>query len=304
MSRKDLTTLLLLAFAWGASFLFMRIASPEFGPVFTTELRVTLAGAALLVYALLTRRKLGILKHWRQFLLLGAVNAALPFTLICMAELRLSASLAAILNATTPMFAALAAWGIRKERPGLAKSAGLLIGLLGVAVLVGWSPVPITGIVLLSVGFSLGAALSYAFGGLYASRVGRGLPPLALAAGQQLGASVILLPLAVIFAPRHLPSAAAVYSVLGLSLICTSVAYLLYFRLIASVGPVKTVSVTFLVPVFGLMWGVIFLHEPVYANTVAGLIIILLSVMLVNRNARKPGGTGRESISRRESRES
>jgi drug/metabolite transporter (DMT)-like permease len=286
MSRKDLTTLLLLAFAWGASFLFMRIASPELGPVFTTELRVTLAGTALLLYAFVTRRKLGILKHWKQFLLLGAINAALPFTLICMAELHLSASLAAILNATTPMFAALAAWGTRQEKPGLAKSAGLVIGLIGVAVLVGWSPVPLTSTVLLSVGYSLCAALCYAFGGLYASRVGSGLTPLALAAGQQLGASVVLLPLAVIFAPDHLPSAAAVYSVLGLSLICTSVAYLLYFRLIASIGPVKTVSVTFLVPVFGLMWGAIFLHEPVYANTLAGLVIILLSVTLVNR---KPG---------------
>ena len=304
MSRKDFATLLLLAFAWGASFLFMRIASPELGPVFTTELRVTLAGAALLAYALLTRRKLGILKHWRQFLLLGAVNAALPFTLICMAELRLSASLAAILNATTPMFAALAAWGIRQEKPGLAKLAGLLIGLLGVAVLVGWSPIPLTGAVLLSVGFSLGAALSYAFGGLYASRVGRGLTPLALAAGQQVGASLVLLPLAVIYAPRHLPSAAAVYSVLGLSLICTSVAYLLYFRLIASVGPVKTVSVTFLVPVFGLMWGVIFLHEPVYANTIAGLVIILLSVLLVNRNTRSRGSQAAEGIPQGETLES
>lgn len=287
MSRKDLTTLLLLAFAWGASFLFMRIASPELGPVFTTELRVTLAGAALLLYAFVTRRKMGILKHWKQFLLLGAINAALPFTLICMAELHLSASLAAILNATTPMFAALAAWGTRQEKPGLAKSAGLVIGLIGVAVLVGWSPVPLTSTVLLSVGYSLCAALCYAFGGLYASRVGSGLTPLALAAGQQLGASVVLLPLAVIFAPDHLPSAAAVYSVLGLSLICTSVAYLLYFRLIASIGPVKTVSVTFLVPVFGLMWGAIFLHEPVYANTLAGLVIILLSVTLVNRKLRR-----------------
>ncbi|AIQ61442.1 DMT family transporter [Paenibacillus borealis] len=286
MSRKDFSVLLLLAFAWGASFLFMRIASPELGPVFTTELRVTLAGAALLLYAFVTRRKLGILKHWKQFLLLGAINAALPFTLICMAELHLSASLAAILNTTTPMFAALAVWGTRQEKPGLAKSAGLVLGLVGVAVLVGWSPVPLTSTVLLSAGFSLCAALSYAFGGLYASRVGSGLTPLALAAGQQLGASVVLLPLAVIFAPDHLPSAAAVYSVLGLSLICTSVAYLLYFRLIASVGPVKTVSVTFLVPVFGLLWGVIFLHEPVYANTLAGLVIILLSVTLVNR---KPG---------------
>ncbi|AIQ21045.1 membrane protein [Paenibacillus sp. FSL H7-0357] len=286
MSRKDFSILLLLAFSWGASFLFMRIASPELGPVVTTELRVTLAAATLLLFAAVTKRKLGIWQHWKQFLVLGSINAALPFTLICMAELHLSASLAAILNATTPMFAALAAWGTQQEKPGLSKSIGLVIGLLGVAVLVGWSPVPLSGKVLLSVFFSLGAALAYGFGGLYAARVGRGLAPLALAAGQQLGAAVVLLPLAVIFAPRELPSSAAVFSVLGLSFICTSVAYLLYFHLIQSVGAVKTVSVTFLVPVFGLMWGVIFLNEPVYANTLAGLAIILLSVTLVNRKTR------------------
>lgn len=286
MSRKDFSILLLLAFAWGASFLFMRIASPEFGPVVTTELRVTLAASALLLYAAVTRRKLGIWRYWKQFLVLGAINAALPFTLICMAELHLSASLAAILNATTPMFAALAAWGTQQEKPGLAKSVGLVIGLVGVAVLVGWSPVPLSGKMLLSVFFSLGAALAYGIGGLYASRVGRGLAPLALAAGQQLGAAVVLLPLSVIFAPREMPSPAAVFSVLGLAFICTSVAYLLYFYLIQSVGAVKTVSVTFLVPVFGLMWGVIFLNEPVYANTIAGLAIILVSVTLVNRRTR------------------
>ncbi|WP_054942394.1 DMT family transporter [Paenibacillus ihuae] len=295
MSRKDFTVLLLLAFAWGASFLFMRIASPELGPVFTTELRVTLAAAALLLYARITRKKLGMGRHWKQFLLLGALNAALPFTLICMAELELNATLAAILNATTPMFTALAAWGTLGEKPGISKSIGLIIGLVGVAVLVGWSPVPLEGRVLLSVFFSLGAALSYGFGGLYAARVGRGLAPLTLAAGQQLGAAIVLLPLAVIFAPRHLPSAGAVYSVLGLSIICTAVAYLLYFYLIQSVGAVKTVSVTFLVPVFGLMWGVLFLNEPVYANTVAGLVIILLSVMLVNRKSRAKGSTGVDS---------
>lgn len=278
--------LLSLALVWGASFLFMRIASPEFGPVFTTELRVSLAAASLMLYAILTRRKLMIWRHWKQFLVLGALNAALPFTLICMAELELSASLATILNATTPMFTALAAWGTLKERPGWSKTIGLVIGLFGVIILVGWSPVPMEGKVLMSVLFSLGAALSYGFGGLYASRIGKGLEPLTLAIGQQLGASIVLLPLALIFAPRHLPSPAAIYSVIGLSLLCTSVAYLIYFRLIRNVGAVKTVSVTFLVPIFGIMWGAIFLNEPLYMNTIVGLFIILLSVMLVNRRSR------------------
>ncbi|WP_379130214.1 DMT family transporter [Paenibacillus sp. sgz500958] len=286
MARKDMAALLLLALIWGASFLFMRIASPVFGPVFTTELRVSLAAAALLLYAFLRGIKPQILRHWKAFLILGALNAALPFTLICMAELHLNASLAAILNATTPMFTALAAWGIGQGKPGLVKSAGLITGLAGVAVLVGFSPVPLEGAILYSVIFSLGAALSYGFGGLYASHAGKGVEPLTLAIGQQLGASIVLLPLAVIFAPHELPSAPAVYSVAGLSLLCTSVAYLIYFRLIRNVGAVKTVTVTFLVPIFGILWGVLFLKESLYVNTVIGLAIILLSVTLVNRKDR------------------
>ncbi|MCL6602023.1 MAG: DMT family transporter [Paenibacillus sp.] len=287
MGRKDLVTLISLALIWGASFLFMRIASPAFGPVFTTELRVSLAAVTLLAYAAIRRRKLGILRHWKAFLVLGAVNAALPFTLICMAELHLSASLAAILNATTPMFTALAAWGMGQGRPGWSKSIGLIIGLGGVAVLVGWSPIPMEGVILYSVFLSLGAALSYGFGGLYASHAGKGVEPLTLAIGQQLGASIVLLPLAIIYAPHHLPPASAVYSVIGLSLLCTSVAYLMYFRLIRNIGAVKTVTVTFLVPIFGILWGVLFLKESLYWNTVVGLAIILLSVTLVNRKSRE-----------------
>ncbi|BCG61508.1 DMT family transporter [Paenibacillus sp. URB8-2] len=287
MSRKDLSALLLLALIWGASFLFMRIASPIFGPVVTTELRVAVAAGALLLYAALTRSTIGLLRHWKPFLLLGGLNAALPFSLICAAELHLSASLAAILNATTPIFAALAAWGTGGERPGLTRAAGLILGLGGVGVLVGWSPEPMDKTMLTSVLFSLGAALAYGFGGLYAARVGKGVPPLTLAIGQQLGAAVLLLPLAAVFPPPERPTMAAVLSVLGLSLLCTAFAYLLYFRLIASVGAVKTVSVTFLVPVFGLLWGVIFLHESVYLNTVAGLAVILLSITLISGRVRK-----------------
>ncbi|QWU16028.1 Permease of the drug/metabolite transporter (DMT) superfamily [Paenibacillus sophorae] len=290
MNRKDLSALLLLALIWGASFLFMRIASPIFGPVVTTELRVAVAAGALLLYAGLTRRRIEIRRHWKPFLLLGGLNAALPFSLICAAELHLSASLAAILNATTPIFAALAAWGTGGERPGLTRAAGLILGLGGVGVLVGWSPEPLDKTMLYSVVFSLGAALAYGFGGLYAARVGKGVQPLTLAIGQQLGAAVWLLPLAAVFPPPEQPTLAAAWSVLGLSLVCTAFAYLLYFRLIASVGAVKTVSVTFLVPVFGMLWGVIFLHESVYLNTVAGLGIILLSIMLIGGRTRKAVG--------------
>ncbi|MEO3945939.1 DMT family transporter [Gorillibacterium sp. CAU 1737] len=285
MQRKEMGMLLLLASVWGASFLFMRIASPALGPFFTTEVRVGLAGAVLLLYAALRGRMPKLRERWKAYLIVGGINAALPFTLICAAELHLNASLAAILNATTPLFTALVVWASTQERPGRGKAVGLILGVLGVAILVGWSPLPLDGPNLLAIAFSLLAALCYGIGTTYAGRAFRGVPPLEVAIGQQLGAAVLLLPLALYHFPKSAPSAPVVWSLLGLSLLCTAVAYLIFYRLVERVGAVKTVTVTFLVPIFGIIWGVLFLKEEIHATTLIGLAVILGSLLLVNQIA-------------------
>jgi len=289
MRPRDLGALLLLAALWGGSFLFIRLAAPALGPLALMDLRVLLAGGALLVYAAIARRLPAWRSWWRRYLILGALNAAAPFTLIATAELRLTASLAAILNATTPLFTALVAAVWLKERVTAPKAAGLALGVVGVAVLVGWSPLPPSGAVLLSVGASLLAALFYGLGGVYAKVAFGGVPPLALTIGQQMGASVCLLPFAALTLPAIRPAPGVLAAVVALALLCTSLGYLLYFHLIRSVGPTKTLSVTFLVPVFGLLWSTLFLREPVGAGTVAGLAIILASVTLVTGIRVFPG---------------
>lgn len=274
---------------WGASFLFMKVAVPELGPIVTSAVRVLLAGLALLAYALLIGSRPDLLSRWKQYLLLGAINAALPFALICAAELHLAASLAAILNATTPLFTALVALGWLREPIGWRKGAGLLLGVFGVSILVGWHPDSLESgnAFYTAAGLSLLAALSYAFGGIYASRTFTGTASLDLAIGQQLAASVWLVPVALVTLPEHLPSMATVWSVLALSLLCTAVAYLLYFFLLQSVGPVKTLSVTFLVPLFGVVWGTIFLNESLSINTLLGLIVIFVSILMVTLQKKK-----------------
>jgi len=281
MKPYDLALLFLLAAVWGAAFLFIRVASPALGPFMLVTARVLLAAGALLLYAAATRRVPDLRARWKGYVLLGAVNAAAPFTLISVAELRLTASLAAILNATTPLFAALVAALWLRERITAKRALGLALGLVGVAILVGWSPLRIDGPVLLAIAASLGGAAAYAVGGVYVSRRFKGTPPLALAIGQQLGAGALLLPLAVTHIPAVPPSMGVVLAFLGLSLLATAVAYLIYFRLIANVGPTKTLTVTILVPVFGLLWGALFLHEPVGLGTLAGLVVVLTSVALV-----------------------
>jgi drug/metabolite transporter (DMT)-like permease len=285
MRIRDVGALLMLAALWGGSFLFMRIAAPVLGPVVLAELRVGIAGIALLVYAATIRALPAFRARWRRYLALGALNAAIPYTLIGAAELHLTASLASILNATTPLFAAVVAAVWLKDRLDAKRGIGLILGIAGVAILVGWSPLPLNAVIILSVGASLAASLSYALAGVFSKVAFTGMPPLALAIGQQLGASLLLLPLAlptaVVTTPTHGLSVGVALAVVALALLCTSLAYLLYFSLIANVGPMKTLSVTYLVPAFGILWSALFLHERLRIGTLVGLAIILASVALV-----------------------
>lgn len=296
MKLRDFILLVSLAAVWGASFLFMRVATPVLGPVVTIEFRVVIATLALLLYAVAIKHRPAIVKMWKEFLIIGALNAAIPFVLICTAELHLTASLASILNATTPMFTALVAWMWVKEPLGLKKFTGLLIGIIGVIILVGWSPVPMDKKILLSVLFSLLAAVFYGVGGIYAARTFKGIKPLDMAIGQQLAASLLLLPFSVTNLPATIPSAAVVFSVLALAVLSTSLGYLLYFALINSVGAVKTLSVTFLVPLFGIIWGAIFLKETVFFNTFLGMIVIFISIVFVTSQKRVETDIRKEDV--------
>jgi drug/metabolite transporter (DMT)-like permease len=281
MGARDLAALILLGALWGASFIFIRVGVPVLGPFVLMDLRVLLAAAALVLGAVAVGRLPKLRSHWRRFLVLGFLNAAVPFTLIAASEINLTASLAAILNSTTPLFTAVVAAVWIGEALTPRRIFGLLLGIVGVALVVGWTPLTLSPVVLLSIGASLAAALSYGFGGVYAKRAFSGLPPLSMAIGQQTGAGLLLLlPSAVSF-PGEAPSSAVVLSVLALALLSTALAYLLYFRLITSVGPTSTLTVTFLVPVFGLLFGALFLGEPVGAGMLVGLGVILSSVTLV-----------------------
>jgi drug/metabolite transporter (DMT)-like permease len=282
MRPRDLATLLALAALWGGSFLFIRIAAPALGPLPLAGGRVVIAGAVLWAGLLAVGRRPALRAHWRALLVLGGLNAAIPFSLIAAAELHLTASLAAMLNATVPLWAAAfgAIW--LGERVNARRAAGLLAGVAGVSVLVGWSPIALSTATVLSVLATLVATGCYALAGVWAKKRLAGVPGPTLALGQQLGAAAWLVVPAAVALPGAQPTRPAILALLVLALACTSVAYLLYFQLLASVGPTKATTVTYLLPVFGTAWGAIFLDEPVTAGMLAGLLLILGSVVLVN----------------------
>lgn len=277
----DAATLLAVAARWGASFLFIRVAVPELRPVALIEARVLLAGLALLAVVTGLHCLPAWRSDWRGYLLLGALSAAAPFTLIAAAELRLTASLASILNATTPLFALLLGAARLREPLSGRRLTGVVLGIAGVAVLVGLGPVHLTVPVLLAVAASLLAAMLYAVGGVYARTRFAGTAPITLATGQQLGAAALLLLPTLLLPPARTPSPGVGLAVLTLALACTALGFVLFYRLVARLGPTGALSVTFLVPVFGLLWGALFLHEQVTASTGVGLLVVLAGVALV-----------------------
>ena len=272
--------LLVLAALWGGSFVFMRVAVPALGPVPLAFARVTLAAIALLAHARVQRRVPDFRTHWRGFAVIGLVNSALPFSLFCFAEQHVSASTGSILNATSPFFGAAAAAIWLAEPLTSRKIGGMALGFAGVVLLVGWQPAPMTFDVALAIGACLLASLCYGLAGVYAKRAMQGVPSAALACGSQVTAALILgtaLPFATVPGPV---STLVALNVAALAIASTAIAYLIYFRLIADVGPSRALMVTFLIPLFGVTWGFVFLGEAITWSTLAGGVLILAGLSL------------------------
>ena len=288
MRPQDLARLVALAAMWGASYLFMRYAVPHLGPVLLIELRVLIAGVALLAFLHLTGGIVGWRRHWRAYLFVGAVGLALPFVLIAEALTVIDASTAAILNALSPLFASIVAAAWIRDPITPAKAGGILLCLVGTAVLVGWTPAPMTPRELFAALLSVIATAIYGFTIVFTKVHLKEASPLGTAAGTLLMAALAMLP----FTPATRDFGAiplmAWLAMLGLAIVSTTVAFIFYYRLIADVGPVKAITVTLLVPIFGMVWGVLFLGEPVTPGRLAGCAIILAGCSLILGLVRLP----------------
>lgn len=285
MSARELAaTLTLLAALWGASYVFMRLGAAEFGPVALSALRV--AGAALCLLPLLRARDewAALRRHALPIAVVGLFNSALPFVAAAAATLVLGGGLAAVFNASSPLWGALIAGLWLGERLGGMRVLGLALGFAGVVGLAGaksgFAPAGEGPAVLAAVASALAAALCYGFAVHYTRRRLVGVAPLAVAAGSQLAAALLLAGPALVWWPAQRPGATAWLAVAALAVLCTALAYILYFRLIARAGAAKAIAVTYLIPVFAMAWGAIFLGERIDAAMLAGCAVILLGTAL------------------------
>lgn len=281
--RGWVVDLVLLAALWGASFLFMRVGAAEFGALPAAGMRVAVA-ALFLWPLLLSRGQFGALRqHWKAALGVGVLNSGLPFALFCFALLTINTGLAAVLNATVPMFGALVAWAWFGDRPDGSRLAGLVIGFAGVALLASRSAgfhAGGDGSALWAVLACLGACLCYGISASATRRWLQGVPALVTATGSQVGATLFLLLPALWLAPTRMPSLKAWLSLVALGVACTGLAYILFFRLIARAGPAKALTVTFLVPVFAVFYGAVLLGEAVTPWMLGCAAVIVCGVAL------------------------
>lgn len=285
LRTRDLIFMLLLGAIWGASFLFMRIAVQEFGPIPLIEVRVLFGGGFLLLVALLQGKQRELWQSPMKMAVVGATNSALPYTLFAWGLKLLSAGFGSVINATAPFFGALIGVFFLKETLSRSKWLGLAVGFLGVCVLA-ISNHKLEGSAS-GLAACLLAAFSYGIAAHFTRRKLVGVSALAIATSSQLAAALMLVPLSIAYWPEQLPSLGSWLAAAALGILCTGVALLIYFDLLHVVGATRAISVGYLIPLFGVLWGWLFLDESVTLWILLGGALILGGLFVFTKGGAK-----------------
>ena len=294
MNSAQAVLLLVLSAIWGGSFMFMRYLSPIVGPVLTADMRMLVAGLFLLAVFAATGFRLGWRRNWKRFIVIGMVNSGLPFLLFSFAALYVPASVESVLNALSPLFAAVFSAIWLGEPLTARKVAGLVIGASGVAAIATFGSLPASPMLLPSILACVLATACYGLGGVYIKKRAADMAPKAMAAGSQFAAGLIVLPLAVAFPPARMPGPTALAALVAFAILCSAVAYLIYYKLMSELDPTKALTVTFLVPVFGMLWGSLILGEGISLVMVGGSALVLAGTSLVAlKGGRRVSSAGR-----------
>ena len=287
MTLKQFLLLLLTSAIWGSSFIFMKELSPVFGPVLTASFRLLSASAFLFIVFYFQKYKINWKKNYKLFLLLGLGNSAIPFTLYAYAALYISPSISVILNSTAPMFGAVFSYIIVKESLSYRKIVGLLLGTLGVGVISSFTLTDNSIELYFSIIGCVTAAALYGLTGVITKRYASHIEAKELTLGSLTFGGVILLPFMLISPITGTVTLGLVGMIIIFGILCTSIAYLIYYYLLKEIGAVKALTVTYLMPVFGIFWSYVFYSDIIKLNTFLGLILISLGIALVTYNKRK-----------------
>jgi drug/metabolite transporter (DMT)-like permease len=284
MNRHNVISMLTLGAIWGASYVFMRLGAGEFGALTLAGLRAAGAALILLPVMFVTHQHKSFITHWMSITVVGVANCTVPFVLFNYAALHINAGLSSVLSAAAPLFAGAIACLWLHERLPTRRWVGLVMGFFGVfglALSKAHTSLSVNSHEqVLAVGACLLATLLYGLAVNMTKRYLTGVAPMAIAAGGQISSAIVLMPLAIWTWPERTPSLTAWTSLAALAVLCSAVAYVLFFRLIAQLGQTKAITVTFLIPVFGVLWGYIFLNETVTIDMAIGCAVVLLGTSL------------------------
>lgn len=283
MRLADYARLFVLAAFWGGSFIFMRVLAPALGAFGTAALRVALAGAIMVTYLRVAGIDMAWRTRWRHYFVIGLLNSGIPFTLFSFAALHLPAGYSAIINSLTPLFGALFAAFWLAEPLTPSRLSGLALGMIGVT-LVAWRGGHAPDAYFIpAVLACVGSTICYALTGIYLKKFATGFSPFATTGCSLLASAVVLLPIAATAAPSLTAfTPTVIFCLLALSLLCSAVAYTIYYRLMRDVGPTRAFTVTFLTPGFGMLWGALFLGEGITPWMLIGFALVVLGTLTVS----------------------
>ena len=280
MENKYWILITILGAVWGSAFMFIKIATPELGPIALVNIRLAVAGLIFIPFLLQQKYLKNFFINLKNILVLRDINTALPFSLFAYASLESSSNMLSILNGTTAIMAVVISTIWLKIRLNFFQIMGVFIGLFGIVVLANPDNVYIS---MKATILCLSAAFCYALSANYIQKFAYKTNTIVLIGWSLVIASVLLLPITFFNLPSQLPSNNVIFSILWLGVISTGVAFLGYVRLIEKVGAVKTATVAYFIPVFGVIWGYVFLGEPITLQILIGMILILTGIVFTNK---------------------
>jgi drug/metabolite transporter (DMT)-like permease len=276
---------MLLALLWSIQYIFMRVSVPVFGALLTAEWRVLFSAVFLVPWVIVfARQPLGLREHWRDHLGVALTNNVIPFALMAWAASILPAGYLSIISGSVPLWGALAGALLLKEPMGWRTLLGFALGIAGIGLIVKLGPLALDIWAMLAAATALAGAALWGWAGVIIKQsAGRGVPTVPLAAGSVIIATLMLSPTWALAPPLQAWTWPAVLSAVALGALCSGLAYLPFFTLVRDIGPTKTLTVGFAVPIFGVFWGWLFLDEPVTIGMLFGAALVLAALGLVLR---------------------
>jgi drug/metabolite transporter (DMT)-like permease len=286
MFLYDYVLLVVLAAIWGSSFIFMRVLAPALGPVVTTDMRLLIAGIVLTLFLRLKNQRLDLAKNLKQYVIIGLLNSGIPFLLFSFAALHLPSSISVIINSLTPLFGVLFSILWLNETMTAKKISGIALGIIGVIIIRGSGNLELTLMTTIAMAACVLATMLYGLASTYVKLRATDIAPSAVATGSQLVAGILFLPLIYFFPIRTELTVQIVLTTIAFAVFCSAIAYVIFYRLLKNLGTTKALSVTFLIPVFGFIWGYIFLQEEITVIMVIGSLLVLSGIYFVTGKER------------------